>query len=128
MEISKLEVDNHRMNKKIFEYLVKEELKFDINSCKWNIHYWRKKIINKIWWKPSSHIHPHNDDEEEALDLRTNPFQEGGWWKRPKPMIEKAQAQAQIQVQVSAQAQQIEDMGQLSIIGCLSFVITFEYF
>jgi len=41
-------------------------------------------------------------------------------------MIEKAQAQ--IQVQASAQAQQIEDMGQLSIIGCLSFVITFEYF
>jgi len=33
-------------------------------------------------------------------------------------MIEKAQAQAQ----------QIEDMGQLSIIGCVSFVITFEYF
>ena len=43
-------------------------------------------------------------------------------------MIEKAQAQAQIQVQASAQAQQIKDMGQLSIIGCLSFVITFEYF
>ena len=48
------------------------------------------------------------------------------WWKRSKPMIEKAQTQ--IQVQASAQAQQIEDMGQLSIIGCLSFVITFEYF
>ena len=43
-------------------------------------------------------------------------------------MIEKAQAQAQIQVQASTQAQQIEDMGKLSIIGCLSFVITFEYF
>jgi len=43
-------------------------------------------------------------------------------------MIEKAQAQAQLQVQASAQAQQIKDMGQLSIIGCLSFVITFEYF
>ena len=43
-------------------------------------------------------------------------------------MIEKAQAQAQIQVQASAQAQQIEDLGQLSIIGCLFFVITFEYF
>jgi len=45
-------------------------------------------------------------------------------------MIEKAQAQAQaqIQVQTSTQAQQIEDMGKLSIIGCLSFVITFEYF
>ena len=43
-------------------------------------------------------------------------------------MIEKAQAQAQIQVQASAQAQQIEDMGQLSIIGCLSFVIPFKYF
>ena len=23
-------------------------------------------------------IHPHNNEEEEALDLRTNPFQEGG--------------------------------------------------
>ena len=43
-------------------------------------------------------------------------------------MIEKAQAQAQIQVQASTQAQQIEDMVKLSIIGCLSFVITFEYF
>jgi len=32
-------------------------------------------------------------------------------------MIEEAQAQ--IQVQASAQAQQIEDLGQLSIIGCL---------
>ena len=50
------------------------------------------------------------------------------WWKRPKPMIEKAQVQAQIQVQASTQAQQIKDMGKLSIIGCLSFVITFEYF
>ena len=50
------------------------------------------------------------------------------WWKRPKPMIKKAQAQAQIQVQASTQAQQIEDMGKLSIIGCLSFIITFEYF
>jgi len=29
------------------------------------------------------------------------------------------EAQAQIQVQASAQAQQIEDLGQLSIIGCL---------
>jgi len=43
-------------------------------------------------------------------------------------MIEKAKAQAQIQVQASAQAQQIEDMGQLSIIGCVSFLVTFEYF
>jgi len=43
-------------------------------------------------------------------------------------MIEKAQVQAQIQVQASTQAQQIKDMGKLSIIGCLSFVITFEYF
>ena len=43
-------------------------------------------------------------------------------------MIEKAQAQAQIQVQASTQAQQIEYIGKLSIIGCLSFVITFEYF
>jgi len=32
-------------------------------------------------------------------------------------MIEEAQAQ--IQVQASTQARQIEDMGQLSIIGCL---------
>jgi len=32
-------------------------------------------------------------------------------------MIEEAQAQ--IKVQASAQAQQIEDLGQLSIIGCL---------
>jgi len=23
-------------------------------------------------------MHSHNDDDEEALDLRTNPFQEGG--------------------------------------------------
>ena len=29
------------------------------------------------------------------------------------------EAQAQIQVQASAQAQQIEDLGQISIIGCL---------
>jgi len=43
-------------------------------------------------------------------------------------MIEEAQAQAQIQVQASAQGQQIEDLGKLSIIGCLFFVITFEYF
>jgi len=43
-------------------------------------------------------------------------------------MIEKAQAQAQIQVQASAKAQQIKDIGQLSFIGCLSLVITFEYF
>ena len=42
--------------------------------------------------------------------------------------MEEAQAQAQIQVQASTQAQQIEDMSKLSIIGCLSFVITFEYF
>jgi len=27
---------------------------------------------------PSSHIHPPTNDEDEALDLRTNPFQEGG--------------------------------------------------
>jgi len=31
----------------------------------------------------------------------------------------EAQAQAQIKVQGSAQAQHIEDLGQLSIIGCL---------
>jgi len=41
-------------------------------------------------------------------------------------MIEEDQAQVQIQVQASAQAQHIEDLGQLSIIGCLIFVITFE--
>jgi len=40
----------------------------------------------------------------------------------------QAQAQAEIQVQASAQGQQIEDLGQLSIIECLFFVITFEYF
>jgi len=34
-------------------------------------------------------------------------------------MIKEAQAQTQIQVQASAQAQQIEDLGQLSIIGFL---------
>ena len=34
-------------------------------------------------------------------------------------MIEEAQTQVQIQVQASAQAQHIEDLGQLSIIGCL---------
>ena len=64
-------------------------------------------------------------DFEYPLELADNK-----WWERPKPIIEKAQAQAQaqIQVQASTQAQQIEDMGKLSIIGCLSFVITFEYF
>jgi len=34
-------------------------------------------------------------------------------------MIEKDQAQVQIQVQASTQAQQIEDLGQQSIIECL---------
>jgi len=33
--------------------------------------------------------------------------------------MEEAQPQPQIQVQASAQAQQIEDLGQLSIIRCL---------
>jgi len=27
---------------------------------------------------PAIHIHPPSHEEEEAMDLRTNPFQEGG--------------------------------------------------
>lgn len=35
------------MHKKIFECLVKEELKFDTNTCERNTHNWMK-IISEI--------------------------------------------------------------------------------